>query len=121
MTEVEVSNLLEALSAAETGTVILEPQSQFNGGIVGFDGESLIYEYDATIRSLAEEYDYEGALEWFSYNTMRSLPYINNAPIIWYREENEILYPYESDILIEKHLGLKNSLSNIINNTSQEE
>ena len=47
MTDEEREALLAELHEQETGTIILEPQSTFNQGIVGYDAEQnkLIYSY----------------------------------------------------------------------------
>jgi hypothetical protein len=115
MNRTEIESLLHALDEAETGTLILEPQSAFNGGIIGFDGKRLIYEYFSTIDSMVDQFEgEEGALEWFSYNTLRSLPYMGEkAPIIWDGLNKELLYPEpedNEDFQIECYQGLQNSL-----------
>lgn len=60
--------------------IILEPQSDFNKGIVGVseDGCHLIYSYEKLVQ------DSEENREWIEYNTIRALPYMNQdfAPII---------------------------------------
>jgi hypothetical protein len=114
MTREEIDKLIEALCQAETGAIILEPQSAFNGGIVGYDGTRLIYEYFATLTSMLSEYGAEGALDWFSYNTLRSLPYMGDkAPIVWDGQGQEVMYPVEQEVEIECYLGLQNSLQQI--------
>ena len=68
------------------GVVILEPQDTFNYGIVGYKPkeEKLIYALSRLIHSLCEKEDceYEEALEWLYYNTIRSSHYVENYPII---------------------------------------
>lgn len=58
----------------------------FNNSIIGisYDGR-VIYDYDLMIEDLMkeEDLDYEDALEFIEYNTLRALPYMgDNAPII---------------------------------------
>lgn len=58
----------------------------FNNSIIGIscDGR-VIYDFDLMIEDLMEEesIDFEDALEFIEYNTLRALPYMgDNAPII---------------------------------------
>ena len=58
----------------------------FNNSIIGisYDGR-VIYDFDLMIEDLMEEenIDFEDALEFIEYNTLRALPYMgDNAPII---------------------------------------
>lgn len=60
----------------------------YDNSIVGVttDGR-VVYDYDKMIEELMqdEEWSYEDAAEWISYNTIRSLPYGGpGAPIIMY-------------------------------------
>lgn len=58
----------------------------FNNSIIGisYDGR-VIYDFDLMIEGLMEEenINFEDALEFIEYNTLRALPYMgDNAPII---------------------------------------
>lgn len=58
----------------------------FNNSIIGISYDNrVIYDYDLMIEDLMEEesIDFEDALEFIEYNTLRALPYMgDNAPII---------------------------------------
>lgn len=96
MTKEELQEYLDAFSA-DDNIIILEPQEEFNSGIVGItiDGCHLIYDYKKLVIGLAEKYHDEdseegfdecilSASEWVEFNTIRSLPYMNSEyrPII---------------------------------------
>lgn len=92
----------------EDGIIILEPQEEFNDGIIGISEDKchLIYSYQKLTESLAKKYEsdfYEknpdniyqpelkedfiqDACEWLDYNTVRQLPYMNEKyrPVIIY-------------------------------------
>lgn len=86
----------------EDDTIILEPQEEFNGGIIGVTEDKchLIYSYDKLIESLAQAYKKQAegkteetdedfisqACEWLDFNTIRSLPWMDSEhrPIIIY-------------------------------------
>tara|TARA_R110000737_G_C14283258_1_gene432694 strand:- start:215 stop:508 length:294 start_codon:yes stop_codon:yes gene_type:complete len=91
MLEAEVALLLRELHESDTGTMILEPQSIFNRGIIGYDKESnkLRYSYELLAESLAESYTdvsddeaYSDAIDWLEYNTLGSAPSYPDYPII---------------------------------------
>ena len=81
----ELREYLEAQGHEET-TFFENPS--FVKAITGItDSEQLIYDYDLMILAAMEEqdWDYEGAVEWIEYNTIRALPYFGpDAPIIIY-------------------------------------
>ena len=58
----------------------------YKNSIIGISYDNrVIYDYDLMIDDLMEEedLDYESALEFLEYNTLRALPYMgNDAPII---------------------------------------
>lgn len=84
----------------EDETIFLEPQEEFNEGIIGVTEDKchLVYSYDKLIEGIAskefkekersDERTFEDFLqeasEWVDYNTIRSLPYMNEKyrPII---------------------------------------
>lgn len=91
----------------ENETIVLEPREDFNEGIIGVTEDKchLVYSYQKLTESLAKKYEkefYENnpeninkselndflqeACEWVDYNTIRSLPYMNEKyrPIIIY-------------------------------------
>lgn len=86
----------------EDDTIILEPQEEFNCGIIGVTEDKchLIYGYEKLTEGMAkvwfdekkpdDERTYEDCLseacEWVDYNTIRAIPYmdVSHAPIIIY-------------------------------------
>ena len=86
--------------------VILEPNDVFSNGIVGFmeksDGNVPVYGYHKLVNALAQSYIEAGdvsendpedaeqmAIDWIEFNTIRSLPYIEeeHRPVIIYEVE----------------------------------
>ena len=77
-------------------SVIFENPS-YDSAIIGIsEDERVIYDYDKMIKYLVTEDDMtiEEASDFISYNTIRSLPYIENHPIIMYNLIYWINYPY---------------------------
>jgi hypothetical protein len=108
--------LLEALDNAKTETIVLEPQSTFNGGIIGLYSGCLVYGYQETIDSIAEATgSLSEAIDWFHYNTLGSLPYISGlAPIIIDTEEIKILFhPFAEDEQLDITFGMPQSLEDL--------
>ena len=70
----------------EDDVIILEPQDTFNFGIVGYKpkDKKLVYALSKLIHSFCDNNDceYEDAVEWLYYNTIRSSHYLENYPII---------------------------------------
>lgn len=57
----------------------------FYDAIVGISyDDRVVYDFDKMIDSMMieENCSYEEAIEWIEFNTLRTLPYIENAPII---------------------------------------
>ena len=77
--------------------IILDPEC-LDTAIVGATDNQLIYSYDKLVEAYMDEFREDGmteeeveeqAIEWISYNTIRSLPYMGeNKPIIMYSLEN---------------------------------
>lgn len=67
-------------------SVSLFENPDFNDAIVGVDPEAkkVIYDYDKMVKCLMDEYGMteDEAVEFLSINTIRTLPYIPNAPIV---------------------------------------
>ena len=92
----------------EDDVIILEPQEEFNDGIIGISEDKchLIYSYQKLTENIAKKYEsdfyknnpnnikqpelyddfLQEACEWVDYNTIRSIPYMNEKfrPIIIY-------------------------------------
>ena len=67
----------------------------YDEAIVGVTDEGqVIYDYDMMVRCLQidEGMDMMEAIEFIEYNTIRALPYVENAPIIMHR-----IHPEEED------------------------
>ena len=66
--------------------VLLEPK-ELDEAIIGIshDGRA-IYDYDLLVKAFmkSDNMSEEEAIEWIDYNTIRSLPYQQNAPIVMY-------------------------------------
>lgn len=55
--------------------------------IVGFtDDGRVVYDYEKMVEAFVihEKWTTEEAMEWIDYNMIRSLPYVENAPIIMF-------------------------------------
>lgn len=66
--------------------VLLEPKS-LDEAIIGITHDNrIIYEYEKLVKAFMEHdgMTNEEAVEWIDYNTIRSLPYIQNSPVIMY-------------------------------------
>lgn len=59
---------------------------EFVNSIIGFDSNinKLIYSYQLMVDDLIDQnnFDEETAIDYLDYNVIRSLPYINNAPVV---------------------------------------
>lgn len=60
----------------------------FDGALIGVsDSGHLIYDYDKMVEAAMEEEGWteEEARDWIDYNSIRSLPYVDCAPVVMYR------------------------------------
>ena len=60
----------------------------YDEAIIGVTDEGLVvYDYDKMVQILVERDGMEEmeAIEWIEYNTIRALPYVENAPIVMNR------------------------------------
>ena len=83
-------------------SILLENYS-YDGAIVGVteDG-SVVYDFDLMITWLCEteDFNYEDAIEWIEYNTIRALPYFQSkgiVPTIVYKGEDDKYYDIENE------------------------
>tara|TARA_B100000900_G_scaffold410650_1_gene428848 strand:+ start:271 stop:591 length:321 start_codon:yes stop_codon:yes gene_type:complete len=85
--------------------LILAPRNEYDGGCVGFKKETnqLIYDYNLLYASLCnswrptfkdEDELYDAVDDHLSYNTLRSLPYYQNPPIILLENEDGVKVPH---------------------------
>jgi len=70
------------------GEIVLFENYDYVTAFIGISNDNkAIYDYDLMIEYLMkkEEFDDEiDAIDWIDYNTIRALPYMENAPIIKY-------------------------------------
>lgn len=68
----------------ETFCTIFENPDYIDAVIGISDDDRVIYDYDLMVQSLMKEdgMSEEEAIDFISYNTMRTIPYMENAPII---------------------------------------
>ena len=72
----------------EPDNYVLFTNPNYDGAVVGVsDTDQVIYDYDLMIEAAMREEDwsYEEAVDWINVNAIRSLVYVDNAPIIQYR------------------------------------
>ena len=74
----------------EDVTVFRNPD--YDEAIIGIATDNrVVYSYSKMVESLmaeSEDMSYEEASEFIDYNTIRALPYIENAPVIMYDFES---------------------------------
>lgn len=88
MTREQITEMVEVGLISPTAAVF-EDEEDIDA-VVGYttDGR-LVYDYNKMVDCLVKQDDMEEieAMEWIDYNTVRSLPYIPEAPVIIYRTE----------------------------------
>jgi hypothetical protein len=73
--------------------IIIFDNPSFDGAMIGVSSnDRAVYDYDKMVAVAMEQegWTQEEAIDWIEFNILRSLPYIENAPIIvysLYREE----------------------------------
>lgn len=68
--------------------ILIFSDDEYSTAFIGIsDDDRAVYDYDLTVEWAVENYKIsaEEAIDWIDYNTIRSLPYYDNAPIIVYR------------------------------------
>lgn len=85
----ELKELLNELTY--TGTVVFENPSYLDAIIGITDEGALCYSYEKMVKWLMDNdgMDYEGAMEFIDYNTIRALPYTSSMgvrPIVVYND-----------------------------------
>lgn len=69
----------------ESSVVFEDPN--FDESIIGVDtNDRVVYDYDSMVEELMQKdnMSYEDAVEFIDYNTIRSLPYVQNSPTVVY-------------------------------------
>lgn len=59
----------------------------FDSAIIGVDTDGhVVYDFELMVQDMMEKdgLSYEDAVEFIEYNTIRSLPYVKQAPVIMY-------------------------------------
>jgi len=59
----------------------------YDDAIIGVDSDGhVVYDFDKMVEHLMREdgMEYEDAVEFIEYNTIRALPYIPNHPVVMY-------------------------------------
>lgn len=76
----------EKLIEAGYEDVVVFENFSYEGALIGVTtDERAVYDFDLMVKYLIEVEEFEDeteAIEWIEYNTIRSLPYIDNAPVI---------------------------------------
>ena len=78
---------LEILKESDGEYVVFENPS-YETAIVGLTTDvRVVYDYDLMVEYLVnhDQMDEEEAAEFVDYNTIRSLPYVENAPIVMHK------------------------------------
>lgn len=77
----------ERLLGAGYDDVVLLENYSYDDALVGVteDGRA-VYDFDKMVAWLVEKQGFtaEEAVEWIDFNTIRALPYFDNAPVIMY-------------------------------------
>ena len=63
----------------------------YDDALIGVtDDNRAVYDYNKMVEWLVKEHNFtdEEAIDWINFNTLRSLPYIDNAPIIMFPLED---------------------------------
>jgi hypothetical protein len=74
--------VLQVNEGCEKQALVLEPK--YEKAIVGYtdtgNGARFVYNKEKLIQEMMKDHgwDYEEASEWFSYNTLRAIPYMEN-------------------------------------------
>jgi hypothetical protein len=80
-------NNIDKLSILGLGEATVFKNPDFDTAIIGTtDDGRAVYSFEKMVDFLVENenMDYEESIEFIEYNTIRSLPYIANAPVIVY-------------------------------------
>ena len=67
--------------------IVIFENPSFEGALIGVSSDDrAIYSYDKMVESAMQQEGWteEEAIEWIDYNTIRSLSYVENGPIILY-------------------------------------
>lgn len=98
MKKLTTKQLIEALRDLGLEDSIILRDYDFETAVVGAEVNTgrIIYDYDKMVEYLMDKEGWSEAesMEWIDYNTLRALPYFDNAPIIMYNY-TQMLKDYE--------------------------
>lgn len=86
-------HIRQALCDLDHEEAVLFDNPDFDDAVIGYTEEGrVIYDYDKMVKCYMEQENAteEEAIAWIEYNTMRSLPYVENAPIVMYPISQEV-------------------------------
>ena len=78
----------DAIVSINAEALVFDNQA-YDASIIGMSDNRVVYDYDLMIQELAQEDEisFEEAQEWIDYNTIRSLGYYPNSPIVAIQDE----------------------------------
>jgi hypothetical protein len=77
----------ERIEAAGYEDVVIFENYSYDDALVGVSEDNrAVYDFDRMVDWLCqnENFTHDEAVEWIEYNTIRALPYYDDAPIIFY-------------------------------------
>lgn len=79
-------NVREALCNMGYEDAIVFENPSYDDAIIGVTDGRVVYDFDKMVECLVNDEDMseEEAIEFIEYNTIRALPYIENAPIVMF-------------------------------------
>ena len=79
-------NVREALCNMGYEDAVVFDNPSYDDAIIGVTDGRVVYDFDKMVECLVNDEDMseEEAIEFIEYNTIRALPYIENAPIVMF-------------------------------------
>ena len=79
-------NVREALCNMGYEDAVVFENPSYDDAIIGVTDGRVVYDFDKMVECLVNDEDMseEEAIEFIEYNTIRALPYIENAPIVMF-------------------------------------
>ena len=76
----------------EDSDILIFSNPYYDGALIHVRDGKAVYDFDLMVQALMEECDMTDidAIDFISYNAIRSLPYYPNAPIIEYNDEDDL-------------------------------
>lgn len=88
----ETKTVLPLPEGVHEEATVFEPREFFNTAITGVENGRLVYNEDDVVLAITEwlQCTWSEAVEWYEYNTVRTLPYMGDyAPIIRHEEYSD--------------------------------